>query len=112
MLQGFAHVEALEILSQQCSLRISSQMHRLTTQRKAILGEIQHICTENPDENYDGDELFYVEVLEKNLSCALTKIGIQLSIQKLIDVLHLFSLCLRALYEIGFNLFLGIYQRD
>jgi len=81
----FAHVEALEILSQQCSLRISSQMHRLTTQRKAILGEIQHICTENPDENYDGDELFYVEVLEKNLSCALTKIGIQLSIQKLID---------------------------
>lgn len=83
--QCFAHVEALELLSQQCSLRISPQMHRLTAQRKAMLGEIDQICTENPEESFDGDDLFYVEVLEMNLSSALTKISMEYSIKKLID---------------------------
>ena len=61
-------------------------MHRFTAQRKAMLGEIDQICTENPEESFDGDDLFYVEVLEMNLSSALTKISMEYSIKKLIDV--------------------------
>jgi len=83
------------MLSQQCNIRISPQMHRLTIQRKAILEEIHQICTENPDENLDGDELFYIEVLDKNLSSALAKIGIQLSIERLMNVCKIVHISFR-----------------
>jgi len=87
---GFAHLEALEMLSQQCNLRISPQMYRLTSQRKAVLEEIHQICEQryDADESFDNDELFYGEVLEKNINRALNEIGIKLPIEKLIDAFN------------------------
>ena len=86
---GLFHLEALEMLSQQCESRISSQIRRVTAQRRAILEEITVLCTQTDDdldENIDPDE-FDVENVEQCLTSLLDKIGIQLPLKRLIDVI-------------------------
>lgn len=85
---GLVHMEALEMLSQQCHNRISSQLRRLTAQRRAAAADIAALCTltdDSAEDNSDPDD-FDVNQVELCLTNAMEQVDLRLPYRRLIDV--------------------------
>lgn len=84
--QGIVHMEALEMLSQQCQSRIAPQIRRLTAQRRTAVEEIAQLCSRvsESDDSFDPDE-FDLDAMEQNLASYFDSIGLQVSLKKLMD---------------------------
>lgn len=86
---GIVHLEALEMLSQQCQNRVAPQIRRLPSQRKAIVDEIAVLCSRTDDtEDSDGSnsDVLDLQALEQNLSSCFDRISLELSLKKLMNV--------------------------
>lgn len=87
---GLVHMEALEMLSQQCHNRISSQLRRLTAQRRAAAADIAALCTltdDSAEDNSDPDD-FDVNQVELCLTNAMEQVDLRLPYRRLIDVIR------------------------
>lgn len=87
--EGLVHLEALEMLSQQCQSRITPQIRRLTSQRKIIIDEIDALCSRS-DESDDHDsadsDILDLQTLEQNLSSSFDRVCLEVSLKKLMNV--------------------------
>ncbi|KAI9560389.1 hypothetical protein GHT06_014406 [Daphnia sinensis] len=85
---GIVHLEALEMLSQQCQNRVAPQIRRLPSQRKAIVDEIAVLCSRT-DDTEDNDcansDMLDLQALEQNLSSCFDRISLELSLKKLMN---------------------------
>ncbi|XP_057366026.1 protein FAM114A2-like [Daphnia carinata] len=85
---GIVHLEALEMLSQQCQNRVAPQIRRLPSQRKAIVDEIAVLCSQT-DDTEDNDnsnsDVLDLQALEQNLSSCFDRISLELSLKKLMN---------------------------
>lgn len=85
---GIVHLEALEMLSQQCQNRVVPQIRRLPSERKAIVDEIAVLCSRTDDtEDSDGSnsDVLDLQALEQNLSSCFDRISLELSLKKLMN---------------------------
>ncbi|XP_045035166.1 protein FAM114A2 isoform X2 [Daphnia magna] len=85
---GIVHLEALEMLSQQCQNRVAPQIRRLPSERKAIVDEIAVLCSRTDDtEDSDGSnsDVLDLQALEQNLSNCFDRISLELSLKKLMN---------------------------
>ena len=86
---GLAHLEGLEMLSQQCQSRVSSQLRRLPSQRRATVEEIAVLCdlTDDFDDQDTSDsDLLDLQSLEQNISSLFDSINLEVSSAKLMNV--------------------------
>lgn len=86
---GLVHLEALEMLSQQCQSRVTPQIRRLTSQRKAVFDEIDALCSrveESDDHDIADSDILDLQALEQNLSSSFDRIGLEVSLKKLMNV--------------------------
>ncbi|EFX74154.1 hypothetical protein DAPPUDRAFT_226924 [Daphnia pulex] len=85
---GIVHLEALEMLSQQCQTRFAPQIRRLTSQRKAAVDEIAVLCskTDDPEDNNCLDsDMIDLQALEQNLSSYFDRISLEVSLKKIMN---------------------------
>lgn len=86
---GIVHLEALEMLSQQCQTRVAPQIRRLTSQRKATVDEIAALCskTDDSEDNDSSDsDMLDLQSLEQNLSSYFDRISLEVSLKKIMNV--------------------------
>jgi hypothetical protein len=86
---GIVHLEALEMLSQQCQTRFAPQIRRLASQQKAAVDEIALLCskTDDPEDNDCSDsDMIDLQALEQNLSSYFDRISLEVSLKKIMNV--------------------------
>lgn len=85
--QGLVHLEALEMLSKQCDMKlqllIESSSGNALTEIQETLDQVKELC-ELPDE--EEDEQISLEELKNRLKSAVEEIGINISYDKLISM--------------------------
>ncbi len=77
------------MLSQQCQSRVTPQIRRLTSQRKAVFDEIDALCSrveESDDHDNADSDILDLQALEQNLSSSFDRIGLEVSLKKLMNV--------------------------
>ena len=84
---GLVHLEALEMLSQQCQNRVGPQIRRLTAQRRTAVEEVAQLCSQSADslEEQDNPDDFDLDLLEQSIPAYFDRIGIEVSSKKLME---------------------------
>ncbi|XP_023246817.1 protein FAM114A2 isoform X2 [Copidosoma floridanum] len=86
--QGLVHLEALEMLSKQCNMKIQQQLMNLDssdlTSMQETLDEVKDLC-DLGDEDEDEDEEQEKKDLTKELEEATKDLGISVTYNKLVD---------------------------
>lgn len=87
-ISGLVHLEALEMLSQQCQARVTTQIRRLTAQRRTAVEEIAQLCSKTEDslEDQESQDDFDLQMLEQSLSAHFDSIGLEVPQKKLMEV--------------------------
>lgn len=84
--QGLVHLEALEMLSKQCDIKLQTLLESYTdealTEMQETMDQVKELC-ELPDEDED-EQTNWTEIQEK-LNSAVSEINIAISYKKLID---------------------------
>lgn len=82
---GLVHLEALELLSKQCEIKLKNVQSSLTgdefTDFSETMDQIKELC-ELPDE--DEEEQLGLEEIKKKLETAVSEMNIQISYEKLV----------------------------
>ncbi|XP_063927885.1 protein FAM114A2 [Zophobas morio] len=84
--QGLVHLEALEMLSKQCDIKLQTLLESYSgeslTEMQETMDQVKELC-ELPDEDED-EQTSWSEILEK-LNSAVSEINIPISYKKLVD---------------------------
>lgn len=87
--QGLVHLEALEMLSKQCNMKIQQRLMNLDgkdlTSMEETLEEIKELCDIGEDDDDDDDEDNKTDLKEK-LQEACKDLGVSVTYDKLLDV--------------------------
>ncbi|XP_055679213.1 protein FAM114A2 [Lutzomyia longipalpis] len=86
---GLVHLEALEILSKQCVLKLQSLLAPLTgkalQEMQETIGEVKELCELPEMDADDSDEMHTVDELRDKFATAVEDLGIEVDFREILD---------------------------